>query len=788
MKDEDKTKEQLINELAALRQRNSELALSEIERKQAEEACQGSEEDYKRLFELLPIGITMLDMKGVILFCNSAVYKKGSYPEDEFVGKHFSKIAAVRVKDIPKFIRVFNSIVRGKIPQPFEATYQRKDGTSGWTELNIGLIKIGGQRRILVMQHDITERKRMEHNLKERLKELNCLYGISKIAQTPEFTLDELYLETANLLPQSWQYPEITGALIRVDDRKFKTENYRETEWKQCSDIIVHGAKMGVVEVSYLEERPVLDEGPFLKEERLLIDAIAERLGRITERRRMEEELGENEFILAEAQRLAYIGSWEYDLTSNTPTWSDEVYRIFGLEPKEIEATYEAYVDHIHPDDREMVIKAYNESVSNRTPYNIVHRLLQKDGCVKYVNHRCETFCDDDGKPIRSIGTIQDITERKQAEEAIRDSEERYRSLVNNVKLGILRSTPGPPGRVLEANPAMEEITGYSREELLAMDMEELYVHLEERKVLMEELASAKGTVARELRWRKRDGSEIVVLNRVNAVRDDAGKILYFDTIFEDITERRQAEERERQLQQKLNLSSRLASIGMLAAGVAHEINNPLTGILGFSERLLRKSTDEKARQDLERIYNEAKRASRVVINLLTFARRHESKKEYVDINDVLKMALELMAYGLETGNIEVTLDLASDPPKTMADLDKIEEVFLNIILNAEQAITEANQGGRLDIKTQKIKDYLRISFANDGPGIPAEQLDKVFDPFFTTREEKGGTGLGLSVCHGIVTEHGGRIYIKSKPGKGATFFVELPLTGEKTDEVKHRY
>ena len=255
--------------------------------------------------------------------------------------------------------------------------------------------------------------------------------------------------------------------------------------------------------------------------------------------------------------------------------------------------------------------------------------------------------------------------------------------------------------------------------------------------------------------------------------------------VLRDVTERKLAKEREKQLQEELNHFSQLASIGELAAGVAHEINNPLTGIIGFSERLLRKIADKDVTRDLERIHSDAWRAARVVQNLLTFARRRESKKEYEDINDILRRTLELRAYELQTGNIEVALDLAPGLPKALVDSHQIQEVFLNIILNAEQAMTEIKGGGKLNIKTENLKGYIRISFADDGPGISADHLDKVFDPFFTTRGENGGTGLGLSVCHGIVTEHGGKIYVKSKPGKGATFFVELSLAREEKDRSK---
>ena len=377
--------------------------------------------------------------------------------------------------------------------------------------------------------------------------------------------------------------------------------------------------------------------------------------------------------------------------------------------------------------------------------------------------------------------TAHDITERKQAEGALRESEAKYRTLVNNVKLGVFRSTIDLAGRFLEVNPAMEEIYGYSRKELLQMNVTDLYVHPEERAVFIEMVTSATGKVVREALLKRKDGTEIIVPATAFAVRDDSGRVLYIDGIMDDITERNQIEERQKQLQQELYLSSRLASVGELAAGVAHEINNPLTGIMGFSERLLRKSTDETARQDLERIYDESKRAAKIVKNLLTFARRHESKREYSDVNHILQKALELRAYELRTSNIELAVTLAPDLPKVMVDPYQIQEVFLNIILNAEQAMAEMKERGKLTIKSQEINDRIRVCFTDNGPGIPVEHLDKLFDPFFTTRGNRGGTGLGLSICHGIVTEHGGNIYAKSKPGKGATFIVELPLTRELT-------
>lgn len=247
--------------------------------------------------------------------------------------------------------------------------------------------------------------------------------------------------------------------------------------------------------------------------------------------------------------------------------------------------------------------------------------------------------------------------------------------------------------------------------------------------------------------------------------------------VLRDVTKYRRMEEKERQLQDELSQTRQLASIGELASGVAHEINNPLTTVLVSSERLLRKVVDDKVKIEVERIHSEARRAAKVVENLLTFARRREARKELADINDIVQKALELRAYELKTSNIEIIVDLAPDLPRIMVDFHQLQQSFLNLLMNAEQSIVETNRRGKITVTSRRGKGHIRISFTDNGPGISGDHLNRIFDPFFTTRSDRDGTGLGLSVCHGIVTEHGGRIYAKSKPGKGATFFIELPLS-----------
>lgn len=372
--------------------------------------------------------------------------------------------------------------------------------------------------------------------------------------------------------------------------------------------------------------------------------------------------------------------------------------------------------------------------------------------------------------------------EARRSEQVMRASERKYRERIENLLDAVVEVSS--EGKFIYASPHVLELFGFQPEELIGKNIAE-FIHPDDLQSSMEAMQEVRsGSILRfEFKTRHKEGHYVTVSASGRWVKE--GDDFKLVGVLRDITARRQAEKRERQLQEQLNLSSRLASIGELAAGVAHEINNPLTGILGFSHRLLRKCADEKVRQDLEGIYGAAARAAKVVRNLLTFARHVEPEKQYTNVNDVVRKTLELRAYELKTSNIEVVTELAADLPKTMVDFQQIQEVFLNIVLNAEQAMTEANRGGKLRIKTEETNGCIRISFADNGPGIPTELLDKVFDPFFSLRRERGGTGLGLSVSHGIVTSHGGRIYAKSRPGKGATFFVELPVTTINMDEHK---
>jgi len=235
----------------------------------------------------------------------------------------------------------------------------------------------------------------------------------------------------------------------------------------------------------------------------------------------------------------------------------------------------------------------------------------------------------------------------------------------------------------------------------------------------------------------------------------------------------------EKLLHQKLIQSEKLSAIGELISGIAHELNNPLTGVMGYSQLLqLRQDLDGGAKESLLKINNLALRCHKIVQNLLSFARKQKPERTLIDLNEIIESTIELRNYELQVNNIEISRDLDRNMAKTIADRHQLQQVFLNVITNAEQAMLESHGNGRLLIRTRADRQSGRITveITDNGPGIPESHLTKIFDPFFTTKEVGKGTGLGLSLSYGIIKEHGGNIYVSSRMGEGSTFVIELPI------------
>ena len=248
----------------------------------------------------------------------------------------------------------------------------------------------------------------------------------------------------------------------------------------------------------------------------------------------------------------------------------------------------------------------------------------------------------------------------------------------------------------------------------------------------------------------------------------------------------------ERLLQERLLQSEKMASVGQLVSGVAHELNNPLTGVMGFAQLLLTRELDETARAQVQTIYDEAERAAKIVQNLLSFARRRKPTKEMADLNALLQRVLELRSYDFTVRNISLDMTLDTRLPRVWVDPDQIQQVFFNVIKNAEQAMIDAHGGGKLTVITRGTADGIRVSIGDDGPGIAPEVARRIFDPFFTTKDAGQGTGLGLTICYSIIDEHGGRIWTENQvptaerpEATGAIFHIDLPVGAGEEHEAQ---
>jgi PAS domain S-box-containing protein len=418
----------------------------------------------------------------------------------------------------------------------------------------------------------------------------------------------------------------------------------------------------------------------------------------------------------------------------------------------------------VHPDDKGITRLNAIRMLTEKSAEPFEFRYTTAQGETRWALERLSSIVYN-GKRA-TLGNFLDATEVKRAEARLARAAEEWRSTFDSIADMI--SIKDRNNTLLRVNKAFADRFGVSPKELLGKPCQ-LMNHGTQmppadcpcqstirtgKPRVMEVFQAANGT------WLQESTSPIF---------GEHHEVVGAVSIIKDVSE-------FKLMQEQLMMTDRLASIGELVSGIAHELNNPLTGVIGFSQLVLEKDVPEDVREDLTIVSNEAQRASRIVSNLLTFARKHAPVKQSTQINSVIEDVLRLREYDERVNNIEVITRLDNELPEIMADYFQIQQVFLNIVVNAEFFMIEAHQRGRLTIVSEVAGSNIRVSFTDDGPGIPSKNLGRLFNPFFTTKDVGKGTGLGLSICHGIMAEHEGRIYATSESGKGATFIVELPI------------
>jgi len=634
-----------------------------------------------------------------------------------------------------------------------ETTHTRKDGSIIDVDISINASMVRGRKLIFCVCRDVTERKKAERALADELarrrllvdKSLDAIVVLDVDARVVEanqrfaemlgYTLEEVY----KLHTWDWdkQFPpeKILEMGRNVDEKglHLETKHTRKDGSVIDVDISISGIMYGGQKLIFCIQRDV------------------------TERNRAEKAIRDSEESYREL--------------------ADSITEVFFAMDEHLKYTYWNKASEILTGVRAK--DALGKSLQDIFPDTPGLKKAEKVYRAVLRTQKSRTFINDfdiDGRHyIFEIGAypsrggisvfVRDITERKKMEEAIRHAAEEWRKTFDSISDAI--SIHDRNFRIQRANKAFADIFNMQPSQIIGEHCYELHKGQKPISGCPHQQSLATGKPAAAELYESHLGKYL--LESTSPIFNEKGEIVGTVHITRDITEQKQQNER-------LVIADRLASIGELAAGAAHELNNPLTSIIGFSQLLMEKDIPDDAREDVELIYNEAQRAANVTRSLLTFGRKHAPVKQPNQINNIIEDVLKLRTYEQNVNGIKVKKLLAPHLPEIMADYFQMQQVFLNIIINAEYFMTEARKRGTLTITTKKQNSNVRISFTDDGPGISRENLSQVFNPFFTTKEAGKGTGLGLSICHGIVSEHGGQIYARSQPGKGATIIVELPI------------
>jgi PAS domain S-box-containing protein len=517
----------------------------------------------------------------------------------------------------------------------------------------------------------------------------------------------------------------------------------------------------------------------------------------ITDRKRAEERLSESlqrlersEAHLKNAQRVGHVGSWHWNIETNDLHWSDEVYRIFGIEPDGFGASYEAFLDAVHPDDRSYVELQVNVTLDDAREYDIDHRIVRPDGEVRYVNEQAEVTRNDRGKAIAMVGTVADISARKHAEQEVERLKRFNERIVETVPIGI--HVIDRNCTIESWNSFLEDYTGVARNDALGRSLFEVLPVIREMgwDAMFERVLETGEPFAQDDHEMVRSSGQVISQAVKLLPLRENGCVTGVCTMIFDTTEAKQASEQLRQLHTELAHVSRVTALGEMAAGLAHEVNQPLTCVSAYAQTCSElieagKTSLEQLREPLDEMSSEIARAAAIIKRLRAFAHKRQRHRSSGDINALVQEVVTLAAHETRQRGVVVRVVPGSGMPIVQMDSIQIQQVLLNLILNAVHAMTEDDTSDReVMIQTELApNDQIRVAVHDTGPGIPAEVADRIFDAFFTTKPD--GMGMGLSVSRSIVEDHGGRLRATPNGDGGSTFQFTLPIdSGDELNNV----
>ncbi|HEX5083026.1 MAG TPA: PAS domain S-box protein, partial [Blastocatellia bacterium] len=510
-------------------------------------------------------------------------------------------------------------------------------------------------------------------------------------------------------------------------------------------------------------------------------------------RKKIEVALGEKELRLREAQAIAHMGSFHWDVIDDSLAWSDELYRIYGLEPGKSRITYKTYLESVHPDHREQVGRSLEQAMTARRLFEHEYRIVRSDGETRWISTHGRPIFDADWTLIAMQGVCQDITDRKRAEEALRESEERARrTLVEQMLAGVVECDAG--GKFMMVNQRYCDITGYTEAELRGMVINDI-THPDDLPnciKLFGRLLETGDSFVCEKRYLRKDGSEVWVNNNVSPVYDADGKIEKAVAVVTDITDRKRAEsEREQLLKQEKAARAEAQAANQskdeFLTVVSHELRSPLNSILGYARLLRTRPSDvSQIKQTVEIIERNGRMQLQLIEDLLDTARIISGKLKLevspVALVSIVTAAIEAVRPAAQAKSIEMVSHIDPRAGQITGDPGRLQQVVWNLLSNA---IKFTPQSGRVELRMESVDHHVRITVSDTGKGIEPEFLPFVFDRFrqsdSSSARRFGGLGLGLSLVKQLVELHGGTVEaVSDGPGCGATFRVTLPQSPTK--------
>ncbi len=765
------------------------------ERKLAEEALRESELQFRALAETSGIGILIVQ-DGRLVYANPTAERLSGYTAEEFAGMQFWEVVHPDYRDLVRQRAAARLGGASDLPTSYEVKGLVKGGVERWFSLTSGATVLGGKPALVATIADITS----EHRLREVQA---AIHQISEATQTTR-DLDDLFRSihaiidrlmnaknlyialhdpATNLISFPYFVDEVdarpepfpfgrgmTSYVIRSGQPLLATpevladlEARGQIEPIGADSIDWLGVPLRVEDriIGVMAVQSYAGNVRYRETDKEVLTYVSTQVAQAIERKQTERALREEQERFRGAFGLAATGMALVGLDGRWLKANRALCELLGYsEPELLAITFQ---DITHPDDlHNSVAQMHRLRDGEIRGYELEKRYIHKDGHVVWAFLATSLVRDSTGRPLHFVTHINDLTERKRTEKALLESEERYRMLFRRAPVGVLQYDTDL--RITDCNDAFVDILKSGRERLIGLDMHAL-IDTRVLPALREALQGGLGEYDGPYEATTGAGEPFVSMRTAPLHRED-GAIVGAIAIVEDMTEHNRLEDQLRQ-------SQKMEVVGNLAGGVAHDFNNLLQAMLSHAQLLTRQPDDsERVLGVVRELEQQINRGASLTRQLLLFSRRDTVKLEHLDLNDGVREATQILQR-LVPANIALAIEMAPDALPVEADRGQLQQVLMNLTLNASDAMPE---GGRLIIRTfAGTGDQVVLSVTDTGQGIPEAIRERIFEPFFTTKEPGRGTGLGLSVVHGIVSGHGGRIEMQSAVGTGSTFTVTLP-------------